>query len=205
MALLKKKRNFQSNNIGKQMYKYHLFNWGLSLILTVLPAFFDAYGDTGGWCWITRQNTGWRMVQFYIPLWLVVGYCTYVYINVYRRLKESRDVGSAKLMTRIMYYPLVLVVCFLPASINRVVEVFLMPQLNSDNPSQRLNTYIFIMTLLHVFFTSLFGVSNAIVYGLTPVVRERVREKLCCGDDGSTLVEDEEPDEGEITNRISSV
>ena len=59
---------------------------------------------------------------------------------------SAGDVGSAKLMTRIMYYPLVLVVCFLPASINRVVEVFLMPQLNSDNPSQRLNTYIFIMT-----------------------------------------------------------
>lgn len=188
MALLRRMPSFQSNVIGQQMYKYHVIIWTFVAVEVLLPLTQQAYGNTVGWCWIKNEKDvyHWRLIQFYIPLWIAVFYCMFVYIKVFFRLKESRDAGSSRLMTRIMYYPLVLVVCFGPATIHRLFEFF----------TQKTS---FTLAMFHAVFSSVFGLSNAIVYGLTPVVRERVRDNLCCySTNGSSLDDDPDNDVADV-------
>ncbi len=65
--------------------------WGGAFILTLLPLTTDSYGDTGAWCWILSEDgadVAWRFIQFYIPLWLCIGYSTYVYVAVTRKMRQ---------------------------------------------------------------------------------------------------------------------
>ena len=45
------------NDILKYEKYYHLLTWGTCIILSVVPLFFDGYGDAGNYCWI-KMETG---------------------------------------------------------------------------------------------------------------------------------------------------
>lgn len=83
MAFLKEDPRFSLSRIEEQAYKYHVLNWGLPLVLTLLPLTTKSYGDVGGWCWIqndTNAAKAWRFVQFYI---ILVGAVVYNFIIYY--------------------------------------------------------------------------------------------------------------------------
>lgn len=172
MAFLNEKDSFSSQKIGQQMWKYHLFGWGFPLIMTFLPFSTDSVGGEPGaaWCWIKSAqwyDIFWRYTQFYGPLWLVVGYCCFVYTKVLLKIKAlggtaNDSSASKKLMRRIMYYPAVLIFCWWAASVNRLVE------LSCDCKHYGL-------TVCQILFSGLFGLMNALVYGLTPVVKAHIR------------------------------
>lgn len=158
--------------------KYHLVIWGSAAVLTLLPLTTDSYGETStGWCWI-KNETGtdmfWRYIQFYLILWFAWGYSFFVYINVLRKMQSDMEgTGSDGLgiMRRIIFYPIVLVVCWFPASINRLVELFT----GGESP--------YWLTVMHVLFVGLYGLGNSIVYGLTPAVKKKILE-MCGADRG---------------------
>ena len=65
-----------TTGIAARQTTFHLYNWGVPLVLTLLPAATLSYGNTGGWCWIKNTRAGgfWRFFQLYLPLWFVMGY-----------------------------------------------------------------------------------------------------------------------------------
>jgi hypothetical protein len=72
-----------------------------------------------------------------------------------------------KLIKRLKFYPMILIVCWIFGTINRVY-LFVAP----NDPQAWL-------TILHVFFGSINGLFNAIVYGISGPVKVLI-VKTCC-------------------------
>lgn len=183
-AFLNRREDFSGQRISKYTYWYVGVCFGLPLIVTFLPFATDSYGDTGGWCWIVQFNeagTLWRLLQFYIPLWFVVAYNTYVYVSVYQRLRDMDaarpNPQAAAMMSKIKYYPLVLVVCEFWASVNAIYEAV--------NGLRSGEQFVMWLNVLQITFASSIGMVNALVYGLTPNVYLEIR-KMCSGEPNKT-------------------
>lgn len=177
MAFLKEQESFSSRTIGGHMWKYHALGWGYPLLMTALPFTTNSYGDTGAWCWIVKDdNAGvaWRYVQFYGILWITILYCVFVYVRVLMKIKSmgasniEESKANRKLMRRIMYYPCVLIVCWWAGSVNRLAELFS-------------GKGVYGLAVCHAICSGLFGSLNALVYGLTPVVKSHLKNQLCGG------------------------
>lgn len=180
-AFLNLKETFQARMIDTYRNHFLLAGWGYPLLFTILPMTTNSYGEAGGWCWIIDDNPidiVWRFLQFYIPLWMIMIYCMWVYIRVAREfqrqaqeleLEENAPTGSKKTPVgqRLKLYPLVLVICYFWASINRVYQLFSGGQT------------VFFLSVLQSVFSSPLGLANAIVYGLTGQIRSAVKRELC--------------------------
>ena len=133
---------------------------GVYLFLISILPFLDThavYGDTGAWCWIKNDYYGWRFIQFYGILWAAIGYNSYVYYKVYEKLKASSNKEN-EMVSRIKFYPLVLVCCWTFATIDTIAEIFTTTPLWLQG--------------LHIFLATSQGLGNAI-YGLTEKVKNR--------------------------------
>lgn len=174
-AFLKEDANFSSQHIYKHAWTYNGVCWGFPALMTLLPLSTESYGDTGGWCWLVNDDAGitWRFFQFYLPLWAAVGFNAYVYYGVHRKLvllnEEAIASGNpmttdTSLIERIKFYPLVLIVCWFFGSINAVWE-----STGSVN---------YFLNCLTIFFSSAMPIGNALVYGFTPAVSNRVKHGM---------------------------
>lgn len=166
--------------------KYYIWVcFGIPVITTVIPLFTDSYGDTGGWCWILPEptiNFAWRIVCFYLLLWAVVIYNSVVYYKVYKHFVSRSGEGVNPMISKIKYYPLVLVICFFFDSINAFYEIFT----GSD--------FLLWLQALQVFFASSTGLANAMVYGLTPAVRKEVGLMMGYNNERPGIVMSDDPD-----------
>jgi hypothetical protein len=118
-----------------------------------------------------------KILQFYIPLWAAIGYNTYCYVTVYRAMKtlisglsslsDSDAMGNIKNIKRLMYYPMILVICWFFGTLNRLQAI-----LSPDDP-------VIWLTVLHILLGSLQGLFNAVVYGISGPVK-RLILKTCC-------------------------
>lgn len=184
--------------------RYHRLIWTTCFVFMLIPLLANIYGPTGGgFCWIKNDRTEghvFRMLLFYVPLWLAVGYnsismwkVTSVITRAMRLVVETdggNDVDAAedapdatmdddesassamrlrnlKQMRRIGLFPLILVGCWMFATINRIYEMF------DGSP-------VYGLYALQVLSSSLSGLLNALVYGMMPSVRgawSRVLEK----------------------------
>ncbi|GMH73443.1 hypothetical protein TL16_g06194 [Triparma laevis f. inornata] len=139
-----------------------------------LPLITDSYGNSGAWCWITTpsdddesdkeimESAGniWRLTLFYLPLWLAIIFNSTVYVIVTKTLSRVASTQASdqrpkylKMIRRLRLYPLILVFCWLGATINRIQNV-----LDPSAPQYYLYLY-------QVATRSLQGTLNALVYG----------------------------------------
>eukprot|EP00743_Colponemidia_sp_Colp-15_P003637 GILK01003926.1.p1 GENE.GILK01003926.1~~GILK01003926.1.p1 ORF type:complete len:317 (-),score=26.39 GILK01003926.1:333-1283(-) len=174
----------QNGHVSVRIKAFHIFVWTTAFILTALPFTTNSYGSAGSWCWISNDqgniSVTWRLVQFYIPLWITFAFNTTVYIRIVQVMRslfgrqqsmlESRQ-KEMKVLRRLRLYPLVLVVCWISGTVNRI-QNFIAP----DHP-------IFVLYLLHILFGSLQGFFNSLVYGFTASVKTAISEAFqrCCG------------------------
>eukprot|EP01006_Ploeotia_vitrea_P026309 TRINITY_DN59281_c0_g1_i1.p2 TRINITY_DN59281_c0_g1~~TRINITY_DN59281_c0_g1_i1.p2 ORF type:complete len:284 (-),score=133.68 TRINITY_DN59281_c0_g1_i1:48-899(-) len=173
-TIIKGNMSFATHDLQANMKLFHQLCWGVPLVLTILPFTTDSYGRAGAWCWISTERggdaaagTAWRFIQFYLPLWACIGYNSWVYFHVSKKLVVLRqsipesggdaNARSYQMLERVKFYPLVLVLCYLFGTINRIYQIF-------GNP-------VFWLAVLHTLGASSQGIGNSIVYGLTPAVR----------------------------------
>lgn len=150
--------------------RYLAFGYGIPVICAFLPLFTSSYTNTGGWCWISNTQTVgqvWRWLLFYGPLWSCVGYNAYCYYLTEKAMKNMFSNQGTEMPTkykalikRLKLYPLILVVCWTWATINRLQNAF-----SPDNP-------VFWLYVLQSLFRSLQGLLNCVAYGLQPNVRK---------------------------------
>merc|ERR1712167_413017 len=111
------------------------------------------------------MGTAFRFGQFYIPLWCVMIFNTWAYYNVIVSMKGT--VGGVTLtpemskklrtMTRTLRaYPMILLVCWTPGTINRIYQTTLDAGEEGDNET---------LATIHIFFGSITGLFNSLVYG----------------------------------------
>jgi len=158
------------------LVRYHIFCWGLALILMILPFTTNDYEkDDPLWCWITFDtSTGvaWAFVCYYIPVCLILFYLMFVYTKVWLLLKSEdivrENTGRPKhqlvTQTRMAIYPTVFFSTIIFAFIDRSYELV----------RGKRNFYL---AMFHAITINLQGLMNALVYGFTTAVR---MEWLAC-------------------------
>jgi hypothetical protein len=154
---------------------YMLLAWGLPFILSFVPITTNSYQPSNGWCWIDGQNH-----YEVIALQLVEGFGTFTIILLYNivtlikiKKKLQQDITEhsgyerlrVKLIRRMIYYPILLLICVLPAAIHRVYLYI---------TSTELPTF----TIIAAVFQCLLGFGNCLVYGCTDSLRNRIKKRL---------------------------
>jgi len=203
LAFLREDTRFSAVEIDSRARWYHVTIWCIPLVLTMLPLTTDSYGDTGGWCWIlgdSAADKAWRFIQFYIPLWICVVYSSYVYIQVVRKFHalaaaslaaggpsedKSHNVRAMK------FYPLVMVICYFWATVNRLYQTFG-------------GGFVLWLNGIHVFFSSSQGLGNFIVYVNTAQVQSRLRVFLAPYFTCVTLRDVDRSDSSEVVARTAA-
>lgn len=168
----------ETASISSMERRFHLFCWLSPMVVTLLPLLTDGYGPSPWWCWIkiTEENYYidqiWRGVCLYIPLWCVIVFNFYVYIRLIEFIYSMRDYTQdrmyrLKLIGKLRLYPVVLLVCYLFATCNRMLEFLLA----KEGPS-------FWIAMMGAVISNLSGFINALVYGFTPAVRSAISNCL---------------------------
>ena len=110
----------------------HIFAWILVLILTVIPLIADEYGKVGQFCWIesNRSNSdAYRFIFFYAPLWIVIVWESFVYLQIFSVFRTLRQQGlisgvhaihAKKILSSLGMYPLILIATWLFGTMNRL-------------------------------------------------------------------------------------
>jgi len=157
--------------------KYHLFCWGISLFMCVLPFTTQSYeSKSDTWCWITFRTTSgkiWAFVSYYIPVLVILSYLIHVYykfwkvLNRISQVDERESLFNTRLVTqtRMAVYPTIFFFTIICACLDRVFEIVF-------------GKRSFCLALLHIITINLGGFANAIVYGLTTSVR--LEWVACC-------------------------
>lgn len=145
--------------------KRKLQNLALFLMITgglTLPqVFLDAYGRANSWCWIKKKYFLFRMTSFYGPLWVV----NIINLLVYWKVIKSFRKNQAPL-GRLIFYPFILIICYIPGTICRVVE---------EVTGESYDYLIYAM----VAGDGLCGFVNSVLYGFTDHVKLYINDCLC--------------------------
>ncbi|KAJ7535202.1 hypothetical protein O6H91_12G022400 [Diphasiastrum complanatum] len=162
---------------------FHLYVWGTSLIMSVLPSIGNNYGLAGAWCWIqtgTRIESVLRFISFYVPLWGAVIYNASIYYQVIRTLNYAAHMAldmsdrqlnadvkvDTKMVNRWSSYPFILIGSWSFSTINDIHN-FLKP-----------HQPLFWLCAMDIGAGSLMGFFNSIAYGFNAAVRRTLWEKL---------------------------
>jgi hypothetical protein len=155
---------------------YLLVAWVLPLALSSIPVFLDYYGKSTYWCWIKKKSSTndylLQIFEGYGFALVVLVYNVRCLVLVNRKLRKNSGVDpeqkrlSKKLMRRMVYYPLVIVICVIPAACLRIVL------LGKDVHN------IEWLEALAADFQCLIGFANCLVYGFTDNLKRQVKDKL---------------------------
>lgn len=148
----------------------------LCFISSAVPFLTKSYGKNLSWCWI-KQNSDIdskffeRYFLFFIPLWLLVIINALLYIKISKRLKISNDSdGSHRLLNKkLKFYPLVLIVCFLPLTVESCLRYENLEFIEKNE---------FVISIVVGFIRGFYGFANAFVYGFTKKVRKTLDRSL---------------------------
>lgn len=146
---------------SKANWLFGILVFTFPLIGTLLPWYYNMFDKDRVWCWVGKDPVFWRIITFYGPLWLLNGINLWIYIKIIRKLNEGEH-GSIR---RLRVYPLILVLCYLPATIERTFEMFS----NDDS---------FVMMIMMGVGDGLLGLANAVCYGFTDHVKNYVFENF---------------------------
>lgn len=163
-----------SPDVEKKEWLFVTISLLLPLPGALLPLTTNSYGKVHGWCWIKVSNkdfwvpTTWRLATFYVPLWAIILVNTYVYSRILRVAREqytctlSQSSTYETVVKKLMWYPLVLALSYLPLTVVRVMEIV---DPDSDH---------FVFLIVAGVAMGLNGFGNALVYGLTPSVKYKL-------------------------------
>ena len=146
---------------------------------SLVPYMLDSYGTVAGWCWITQRKIGdqfffERYLLFFGPLWVVVICNILLYVIIANRLrkthKESKNLcNRISLSNKLKYYPLILIICYLPYTVKGAMDV------GNDILSEDMEYYF---TIIAGIARGINGILNAIAYGLTKKVKNKLAHLL---------------------------
>ncbi|OMJ74471.1 hypothetical protein SteCoe_26594 [Stentor coeruleus] len=153
----------------------------LCIIVTIIPFITNSYGTVAGWCWI-KQDGYYdskfyeRYFLFFIPLWTLVVFNGVLYVKVSKCLKENDDSDGTRsgLNRKLKFYPMILIICFLPYTIKSGLEF------KREGFTMK---YDYEITIVIATVRGMHGFLNAFVYGFTKKVRRTLTRGMSEEDD----------------------
>eukprot|EP01084_Bolivina_argentea_P308792 534046_1 len=166
---------YTTKQTNRLFYKYLIINLTLTIILSIPPIFplnkNHAYALAGSWCWIKdegKYDSAVRIISQY-DVQIICGlYIIYVYWHFMRKLfnsTSSRSVSS--LIQRLKWYPLVLLITYVPGIVNRFSQIF-----NSTHNAK------YELTFFQYASLSVCGFLDSLIYAWTKPVKEKYKQ-LC--------------------------
>jgi hypothetical protein len=125
-------------------YFYHIFIWGISLLVTFIPLINSTYGppDGHGWCWIISTDNSpdwaeelWFWLSYYLWIWLsiiiiIILYLASFFTIYYNKLKTSEQTlkNFYSTLKSISGYQVIIIICWGLCCISDFMEYY------SDTP-----------------------------------------------------------------------
>ncbi|KAL4502394.1 hypothetical protein ABPG72_011981 [Tetrahymena utriculariae] len=164
------------NHLDDYSKYYYIVIFVFPLIISIIPLATGDYGASGISCWISGHKDGpysirtllWRLFLFYIPLWLSIIYNFINYLRirkfVYSLFVDNTEASKQhkQIIRKLTLYPLIMVICYLFATINRVYQFF------EENEIEAI-------AYLHMSLAGLQGFFNSLVYGFN----KQIKSKIC--------------------------
>lgn len=139
---------------------YFIYTLNLFLVpfsLCLVPFAFDLYGQSNFNCLLINTNLGeiFRFVLYYLPAFIVTIYCCVVYSRVLKKINRENEESNNQIL-RLVYFPLILIICIGPICVLRIFEVF--------------GVFNFYIYLIFSGLWCLHGFIDALAYAFTPPV-----------------------------------
>ena len=151
----------------------------IALFTALVPMGYHTYDIEGPWCFFDQSNNGdqtayirdilFRMLLLYVILWGTFIWNIILYIKSNQIILRNTILHTESTSTIIKYYPIVILFCYLPLSIIRVLEIF-----DSSIPDGAF--------ILACFCLRLIGLCNALIYGFT----DEIKQIICKRHNSST-------------------
>jgi hypothetical protein len=158
-------------DIDKLQPIYHIVVWSVVAICVIVPNFTKAYGTASVWCWINKQakfGNVFRIITFFVPFYIafLIIIISYIWIShiatrAYENMRDEEKERSQRQIARLRIYPIIFVILYIPATINRVYN-----WASQDD--------IFFLYLLQVLTAPAVGFVNSIAYGMDLEIRNRI-------------------------------
>lgn len=163
-----------NSNIEAKEKQYLIVGFIVPLLISCLPEISQAYGYSQGWCWIADRDNDfiYRIICFYLILIVVFVYNCAVYWIVWKKLyreilndmkDEEINRINKDLVTKLKMYPVAMLVSYAGVASKRLIEMI------------HFKGEMFWLCLIGGGFMSLIGFFDAIVYGFSSEVRQRIR------------------------------
>lgn len=156
----------------KTLWYVFSVNVFIGILNSVIPYFVydqNTYGKTRAWCWIRDEYFLLRNLLFIIPLFILIPINFVIYIRVAMIINEllkniENQSYKSKLKNKMLLYPFIIVVCYLPYTIKACVE--------------ELGFYTdeFSFTLISGVLRCLHGFFNFCIYGFNPMVQNKLKD-----------------------------
>lgn len=139
--------------------------------------FLNLYGPSGPWCWLDFFTTDQEKISrvrkmtyiYYSFIWLLIILNAYFVIKVIVALTRRATVESRHYISRttshLKWYPIVLIISFVPGTIRRIII------LSSGDENDWIG-----LIYIQAIFDAIQGGCFALVYSLTPEVRQAVKQ-----------------------------
>lgn len=162
---------------------YFFITYSFSTLITIPIIYSKAYSDMGSWCWLyskIKPGISLKLIYlYYFILWYLIFICFYLVkqlINSLNLMSQYVNTFKHERMIKIYYgvkiYPLVISICLVPGTINRLFE------------SLYWETY-FSIALIQVIVECSEGILVALVFLNTPYLKEAIKiciNRICdCG------------------------
>ena len=103
--------------IKKHRLLYQLLVWPSVLMVSVILYLSKSFDETGGYCWVKDDPVYIRIIVFYVPLYLILGFCCFAIIAIaYTLRKMQLYQENRRVVITAAAYNTVFLICWLPAS-----------------------------------------------------------------------------------------
>jgi Slime mold cyclic AMP receptor len=151
---------------------FFVIAWVIPLAGTLSLINFYEKGEGEAWCALDHDDTYLVLSLFYVPLLIVTVLSIIIYVSIFFEISKQREsvieLRNAKkeVCKRLLFYPLILIICYFPVVISRFHIFF---GIQED--------YYFVKTLA-MFGNCIHGFCNFLVYGCTGYIRKRIKSKF---------------------------
>jgi len=111
------------------------------------------------------------MCFFYIELWIAFFFNAIVVYKVISVLRYVALTSDGSWIRKLRFYPLILIICWAWGTAYKICTL-----VNPDLDENGISWLVF----LHIFFCSLQGTFNALIYGLNASVKKICKVHFCC-------------------------
>ena len=104
--------------VKKHRLLYQLMVWPVTLLIGIICFLAGFITYAGGFCWVAEEPLWARWVTFYVPLYAILGFCTFAIVAMPHKLRKMKLLeNNRRIVNTAAAYNAIFLVCWVPASV----------------------------------------------------------------------------------------